>query len=213
MWHPITGERLFQVTFDASERIDQNSSKPVHASDKEKPKTKKDLTYRQISCICYSQKYHLYFCCMKNFNMIVFNEYLNTIAEIPLKIRLVTECVFIDDTKSLICAGLSGCYMVQMKIEYGYDPRQAVLLDPKGNSIDVSVLPFDPVFNEEQQEQIRVWLENHRKDENSERMYLDIQTKEKVANMDKLLKIVGDKGSDYPEYLKFLKVATPSPEL
>lgn len=86
---------------------------------------------------------------MKNFNMIVFNEYLNTIAEIPLKIRLVTECVFIDDTQSLICAGLSGCYMVQMKIEYGYDPRQAVLLDPKGNSIDVSVLPFDPVFNEE----------------------------------------------------------------
>lgn len=44
-------------------------------------------------------------------------------------------------------------------------------------------------------------------------MYLDIQTKEKVANMDKLLKIVGDKGSDYPEYLKFLKVTTPSPEL
>lgn len=58
-----------------------------------------------------------------------------------------------------------------------------------------------------------MWLENHRKEENSERMYLDIQTKEKVANMDKLLKIVGDKGSDYPEYLKFLKVTTPSPEL
>jgi len=27
---------------------------------------------------------------MKNFNLIVFNEYLNIIAEIPLKIRLVT---------------------------------------------------------------------------------------------------------------------------
>lgn len=150
---------------------------------------------------------------MKNFNLIVFNEYLNTITEIPLKIRLVTECVFIDDTKQLICAGLSGCFMVQMKIEYGYDPRQAVLLDPKGNSIDVSVVPFDPAFNEDQQEQIRVWLEQHRKDEKSERMYLDIQTKEKVSNMEKLLKIVGDKGSEYPEYLKFLKIKTPSPEL
>jgi hypothetical protein len=60
---------------------------------------------------------------MKNFNLIVFNEYLNTIAEIPLKIRLVTQCIFIDETKQLICAGLSGCFLIQMNIQYGYDPR------------------------------------------------------------------------------------------
>jgi hypothetical protein len=46
-----------------------------------------------------------------------------------------------------------------MHITYGYDPRQAILLDPKGNSIEVSIKPFEMTFNDEQQESIKVWLE------------------------------------------------------
>jgi hypothetical protein len=106
VWHPLTGDRLFSVSFDAVEKLnDQQQSQQV-------AKIKKDLTCREISCMCYSRKYHLYFVCMKNFTLIVFNEYLNLIVEIPLKIRLVTQCLFIDETKQLICAGLSGCFIV-----------------------------------------------------------------------------------------------------
>ena len=101
---------------------------------------------RQISCVCYSKEFHLYFCCMKNFKLIVFNEYLNFIAEIPLKIRLITECVFIAESRDrgqLICAGQSGCFLIQLNIYYGYGATQAILLDPKGNSTKVSILEYN----------------------------------------------------------------------
>lgn len=84
---------------------------------------------------------------MRNFNLIVFNEYLNMIIEIPLRLRLVTECMFIDEKQQLICAGLSGCFLVQMNIKYGYSPSQAILLDPKGNSTHVQVELFSKNFN------------------------------------------------------------------
>lgn len=152
VWHPTTGDRLFSVTFDASEKLAAKSMQTqftATTSSFSPSKAKKELTCREISCLCYSKKYHLYFCCMKNFTLIVFNEYLIKIVELPLKLRLVQECLFIDETQQLICAGLSGCFIVQLTISYGYDPKQAILLDPKGNSTKVQIVPLDHEFNED----------------------------------------------------------------
>jgi len=35
---------------------------------------------------------------------------------------------------------MAGCYLIDMKIDYDYDPRQAIMLDPKGNSLIVDYL-------------------------------------------------------------------------
>jgi len=94
---------------------------------------------RCISCMCYSVKYHLYFACTKNFKLLVLNEYLNIVAELPLEVRLVQDCIFLDETQQLITAGVKGCYLIQLTIDYKYDPRQAILLDAKGNSINVNI--------------------------------------------------------------------------
>jgi hypothetical protein len=56
-------------------------------------------------------------------------------------------------------------------------------LDPKGNSIQVSIKPFETTWNEDQQEQIKVWLEQHKRSENSDRCFLDLNSKEKIQNM------------------------------
>jgi hypothetical protein len=48
VWHPTSGKRLFEVTFDSTEKL-VTQTKPNQAKEK-----KKDTTCRQISCICYS---------------------------------------------------------------------------------------------------------------------------------------------------------------
>ena len=47
----------------------------------------------------------------------------------------------------LITAGVQGSFIVHLNIHYTYPPRQAVLLNPKGDSISVELLKaqhFDP---------------------------------------------------------------------
>ena len=75
--------------------------------------------------------------CTRKLQIKVLNEYLNVVEELPLKIRLVQKCTFIDETMQLLTAGVNGCYLIDIEIIYKYDPRQAILLDPKGHSIDV----------------------------------------------------------------------------
>jgi hypothetical protein len=43
----------------------------------------------QVTCVCYSTKFHLYFVCTRKLQLKVLNEYLNVVEELPLKIRLV----------------------------------------------------------------------------------------------------------------------------
>ena len=54
----------------------------------------------------------MYFACTKMFRCIVFNEYLNVVGEIPLNIRLVQKCYFLDESEQLITAGVAGCFIV-----------------------------------------------------------------------------------------------------
>ena len=95
---------------------------------KKKPKKKevseKDFVNRQISCVCYSKKYYLYFAFTRNFKLIIFNEYLNQVGtDIPLNIRLVQSCMFLDETMELIVAGVLGCFIIKLNIKYTYPPR------------------------------------------------------------------------------------------
>ena len=94
-------------------------------------------------------KEHLYFACTKNFELLVFNEYLNCVEKMPLNVRLVQQCIFVDDPNSsdtypkkcnLITAGVQGCFIVQLEINYTYQPRQAILLNPQGDSISVNLI-------------------------------------------------------------------------
>jgi len=104
-----------------------------------KPKSFNEAT-RLISCVCYSKKWHLYFACTKNFRLLVFNEYLNCVEELALNMRLVQQCIFVDETSQLITAGVQGCFIVDLSIHYTYPPRQAILLNPKGDSITVKLV-------------------------------------------------------------------------
>ena len=97
---------------------------------------KKDID--QVTCMCYSEQFHLYFVCTRSLVLMVLNEYLNVVVTLPLDIRLVQKCIFIDETQQLLTAGVAGCFLIQLNINYKYDPRQAILLDPKGHSIEVS---------------------------------------------------------------------------
>ena len=82
-----------------------------------KPKSFNDAN-RQISCMCYSVEHHLYFACTKNFQVLVFNEYMNCIEELPLNVRLVSQCIFVDKTQELITCGVQGCFIIPFYISY-----------------------------------------------------------------------------------------------
>ena len=78
VWNPDNGKHIFEATFELG-----------NTKDKSKPKDKNEGN-RQISCVCYSAEDYLYFACTKNFKVLVFNEYLNCVEELPLNhVRLV----------------------------------------------------------------------------------------------------------------------------
>lgn len=72
MWDPLTLERHFHKTFVSDNML--------------------------ISCMCYSRKWHLYFACTENFMLLILNEFLNVMKEIPLEIGLVQYMHFIDES-------------------------------------------------------------------------------------------------------------------
>ena len=115
MWNPLTLERYFYTSF-------------VSAAETE-----------FIQCMCYSQRWHLYFACTQNFKVLVLNEYLKRCADLQLELRLVTHCQFIDETDQLLVAGVGGAHLIDMVIKYKYSPRQAILLDPKGTALKVEI--------------------------------------------------------------------------
>ena len=77
VWNPMNAKKIFAATFELG-----------NTQDYSKPKSFNEAN-RQISCVCYSKEWHLYFACTKNFYLLVFNEYLNCVEEMPLPLRLV----------------------------------------------------------------------------------------------------------------------------
>lgn len=39
----------------------------------------------------------------------------------------------------MLVGGKEGCFIIDLEIKFKYDPTMAILLDPKGQSIDVSI--------------------------------------------------------------------------
>ena len=93
----------------------------------------------QISCLCYSQKWNLYFACSKNFRLIVFNEHLNVVYWQYMPCRLITNLIFYEKGGQLIASGKEGCFLIDMDIIFSYSALMAILLDPKGQSIKVRI--------------------------------------------------------------------------
>ena len=71
-----------------------------------------------------------------DFKLHIFNEHLNHIKALPLKIRLIHFAYFDDKESKLITAGIDGCFMFDFKVICKYEPKQAVLLDPEGNTME-----------------------------------------------------------------------------
>ena len=103
VWHPETGEKQFQAEIQESlnkkareDAIKKNINDGLFANTSKKGGGKQTGTRNTevtentcISCMCYSNKFHLYFACTKDFKLLVMNEYLNIVAELPLEVRLV----------------------------------------------------------------------------------------------------------------------------
>ena len=94
-----------------------------------------------ISCIVYSETHMLYLAISTDFKMHIFNEHLNLIGWLPLKVRLVNFAFFCEQTSMLITGGIDGCFMFKFNFTSKYEPKQAVLFDPEGKSFNAELGP------------------------------------------------------------------------
>lgn len=69
----------------------------------------------------------------------MFNEHLNVVTWQLMPCGLITNLAFHDKGDQLIASGKEGCFLIDMDIKFSYDPVMAILLDPKGQSIEVSI--------------------------------------------------------------------------
>jgi hypothetical protein len=81
----------------------------------------------------------LYFACSSDFKLAIFNEHFNLIFQNPLPVGLLTSLYFDDKANQLICAGKEGMFQIDLDINFKYEPRMAILLDPKGQSISIKL--------------------------------------------------------------------------
>ena len=77
----------------------------------------------------------LYLAISNDFKLHIFNEHLNHINTLPLKIRLINFAYFYEKESKLITAGIDGCFMFDFIVECKYEPKQAILLDPDGTTM------------------------------------------------------------------------------
>jgi len=88
VWNPLNSETLFKYSFCDN------------------------IELKSISCLCYSQKYHLYFAFTHSCKIVVLNEYLNLITVIKTQMRRVMQCYFVDKTTQLVTAGVEECHLI-----------------------------------------------------------------------------------------------------
>ena len=60
----------------------------------------------------------MYFVISTDFKIHVFNEHLILIRQLPLKIRLIQYVYFLEEENKLITAGVDGCFLFNLDIEY-----------------------------------------------------------------------------------------------
>jgi len=160
VWRPDTEEQLFSVNF-----FDETKS---HA----------------ISFIIYSARHQIYIAISTDFKLLVFNEHLNFIQALPLKIRLINFAYFYEKNKEgksiLITAGIDGCFMFEFKVNCKYDPKQAVFLDPNGRTMSFETGPKIKL------EKMPLWIKGLKVDENLGVIYTWSQLKTCFNSLDGL---------------------------
>lgn len=77
----------------------------------------------------------LYFAFGTDFKLLVFNEHLRLIRELPLRNRLIQFACFFEEQSQIVTAGIDGCFINNLKVESKYEPKQAMMLDPDGHTI------------------------------------------------------------------------------
>jgi hypothetical protein len=92
-----------------------------------------------LQALCYSKKYHIYFACTKDFTFVIFNEHLNIVHQEKMPVGLVTQIEFLEKTQQMVVGGKDGCFIIDLDIEFKYDPSMAIMLDPKGTSISLKI--------------------------------------------------------------------------
>ena len=100
---------------------------------------------KEVSFLLYSRRFHvnrvfphylqLYFAFGTDFKMLIFNEHMRLIRELPLKNRMIQFACFHEEESQIITAGIDGCYINNMKIMSKYEPKQSMMLDPDGKNM------------------------------------------------------------------------------
>lgn len=100
---------------------------------------------KEVSFLLYSRRFHvnrvfphslqLYFAFGTDFKMLIFNEHMRLIRELPLKNRMIQFACFHEEESQIITAGIDGCYINNIKIMSKYEPKQSMMLDPDGKNM------------------------------------------------------------------------------
>ena len=101
---------------------------------------------KEVSFLLYSRRFHvspyhfpyslqLYFAFGTDFKMLIFNEHMRLIRELPLKNRMIQFACFHEEESQIITAGIDGCYINNIKILSKYEPKQSMMLDPDGKNM------------------------------------------------------------------------------
>ena len=69
----------------------------------------------------------------------MYNEHLNFVQALPLRVRLVNFIYFWESKRKLVTAGIDGCFIFDFISQAKYDPRQAIFLDPDGRSMKFEI--------------------------------------------------------------------------
>lgn len=67
--------------------------------------------------------------------MLIFNEHMRLIKDMPIKNRMVLLAVFHEDQSQIITAGIDGVFINNIKIMSKYEAKQSIMLDPDGKNI------------------------------------------------------------------------------
>ena len=71
----------------------------------------------------YSNSLNLYLACTTNFMLLVYNEHLNFVQKLKLRVRLVNYMHFWESKKKLILAGIDGCFIFDFLVKSKYDAK------------------------------------------------------------------------------------------
>lgn len=72
--------------------------------------------------------------------MLIFNEHMRLIKDMPIKNRMVQLAVFHEDQSQIITAGIDGVFINNIKIMSKYEAKQSIMLDPDGKNIQFEMV-------------------------------------------------------------------------